>query len=99
MNCSKPHQRHIYENNKYYGRVDVAQQVSRLGAICRLQVEKHIGSYDRITEQHFERCYEIDELTQIIQNNGMKVVSVFGDMSEKMYKNSDERVYFIVKKD
>lgn len=73
------------------------------GKLCEFYlnffVKRDDDTYDRITEQHFERCYEIDELTQIIQNNGMKVVSVFGDMSEKMYKNSDERVYFIVKKD
>lgn len=73
------------------------------GKICEFYlnffVENENGTYNRITEQHFERCYQIEELVDIIKNNGMTVVSVFGDLSEKMYKNSDERVYFIVKKD
>lgn len=62
-------------------------------------VKNSDGTYRRITEQHFERCYRIEDLKSIIEDNGMRVLAVFGDMSKKMYKFNDERVYFIVKKD
>ena len=90
---------YTYENEKVF----YTWENSFDGKICEFYlnffVENENGTYNRITEQHFERCYQIEELVDIIKNNGMTVVSVFGDLSEKMYKNSDERVYFIVKKD
>lgn len=73
------------------------------GDICEFYlnffVENPDGTYNRITEQHFEKCYQIEELVRIISENGMNVLDVLGDFSTKMYKNNDERVYFIVKKD
>lgn len=73
------------------------------GEICEFYlnffVDDNNGKYTRITEQHYERCYEIDCLKEIIEENKMSVLAVFGDMTENMYKNNDERVFFVVKKD
>ena len=57
------------------------------------------GKYARITEQHFERCYGIDELIGKINAVGLRTLAVFGDKSREKYKNDDERVFFIAKKD
>lgn len=72
------------------------------GELCEFYlnffVKNNDGTYSRITEQHFEKCYEIEYLVSKIEAVGMKVEAVFGDLTEKLYKNTDERVYFIVKK-
>lgn len=89
---------YTYENEKIF----YTWENSFDGELCEFYlnffVENNDGTYSRITEQHYEKCYEIEWLISKIESAGMKVEGVFGDMTEKMYKNTDERVYFIVKK-
>lgn len=90
---------YTYENEKVY----YTWENDFDGKICEFYlnffVDDGCGKYDRITEQHFERCYEIDELIGKIDAVGLRTLAVFGDKSREKYKNDDERVFFIAKKD
>ena len=73
------------------------------GKICEFYLNFFVkgedSKYTRITEQHFERCYEIDEIIGLIKKAGLSLLGVFGDLSQKTYKNDDERIFFVAKKD
>lgn len=90
---------YTYENDKIF----YTWENDFDGKICEFYlnffVDDGCGKYSRITEQHFERCYQIDELKADIESAGMSVLAVFGDMSRKKHCFDDERVFFIVKKD
>ncbi len=73
------------------------------GRICEFYLNFFVkddnDKYTRITEQHFERCYEIEEIKTLVEKAGLTLLGVFGDLSQKTYKNDDERIFFVIKKD
>ncbi len=72
------------------------------GKICEFYlnffVEDKDGTYQRITEQHFERAYSVEYLSTALENAGLKVVGVYGDMSKKSPSLDEERIYLVAKK-
>lgn len=72
------------------------------GRICEFYlnffVENDNGMYDRITEQHFERAYTAQEIEKSVLKSGLKLLSVYGDMSTDKPNFDEERVYFVAKK-
>ncbi len=72
------------------------------GEICEFYlnffVERSDGTYRRITEQHFERVYTVDYIKSAIENSGLKLLGIYGDMSLDMPKNDEQRIFFVAKK-
>lgn len=72
------------------------------GNICEFYLNFFVkgdnDKYTRITEQHFERCYEVDEIKNIVEKAGLTILGIFGDLSHNTYKNDDERIFFVIKK-
>ncbi len=52
--------------------------------------------YVRFDEEHTERAYEIEEIKEIIQKSGMKLLKVYHDLSFKNPVKNSERVFFVV---
>lgn len=52
--------------------------------------------YRKHTEYHYQRCYSIDEIKNIIEASGMKLLAVYDAMTKKPPTNESERIYFIV---
>ena len=72
------------------------------GKICEFYLnfftENEDGTYNRITEQHFERAYTYDEIKSAISKSGLELVSVYADMSLDKPDFDEERVFFVAKK-
>ena len=56
---------------------------------------KEGDSYVRFDEEHTERAYEIDEIKEIIEKSGMKLLKVYHDQSFKNPEKNSERVFFV----
>ena len=52
--------------------------------------------YVRFDEEHSERAYEIEEIKEIIEKSGMKLLKVYHDQSFKNPAKNSERVFFVV---
>ena len=52
--------------------------------------------YVRFDEEHTERAYEIEEIEEIIEKSGMKLLKVYHDQSFKNPAKNSERVFFVV---
>ena len=72
------------------------------GEICEFYlnffVKKHDGTYDRITEQHFERAYTFDQIENALIKSGFNDIKVYSDLTMSKATDLDERVFFVVKK-
>ena len=72
------------------------------GEICEFYlnffVEDADGRYTRITEQHFERCYTVDDIKDALTTSGMELLAIYGDLSLQMPKNDEQRIFFVAKK-
>ena len=72
------------------------------GQICEFYlnffVKKSDGTYNRITEQHFERAYTVEHIKSALKQCGFDDVNVYSDMTMTTAKEQDERVFFVVKK-
>lgn len=53
-------------------------------------------SYDRYSEEFFERAYSIDELKSILYN--FDIIGIYDDLSLDAPKNDSERLYFVCKR-
>lgn len=51
--------------------------------------------YQRFDEEHSERAYSIEEIASVIENAGMKLLSVYDEMSFKKPTLKSERVFFV----
>lgn len=54
-------------------------------------------SYDRYSEEFFERAYYIDELKSVLNN--FEILAVYDDMTENPPKPDSERLYFVCKRE
>lgn len=51
--------------------------------------------YQRFDEEHSQRAYSIEEIASVIENAGMKLLSVYDEMSFKKPTSKSERVFFV----
>jgi SAM-dependent methyltransferase len=56
---------------------------------------KEGNSYKRFDEEHQERAYSIEEITELIEKSGMKLLKVYDALSFEKPKKNSERVFFI----
>ncbi len=60
--------------------------------------EKLGEKYVRSSESFSERAYNADEISAALNRAGLKLEAVFGDMSNKMPKADEERMFFVARK-
>lgn len=56
------------------------------------------GSYDRFDEYHEERMYTKDELTNHIEQSGLKLLATYHDLSFRKDNNKSDRIFFVCQK-
>ena len=55
------------------------------------------GSYTRADEEQFERCYELDEIKECLEECGFELLGVFSDIDFSEIKEDSERFYFVAR--
>ena len=53
---------------------------------------------NRFIEQHSQRIYRLDEITEIISGSKFKILGVFDDFTFNTGTENSERVHFVLKK-
>lgn len=66
----------------------------RLDFFC----ETEDGSYYRSVEEFSERAYSNEKLQNMLNNAGLEVVAILGDMSFESPKNTEERIIYVTRK-
>ncbi len=56
------------------------------------------GTYSRQTDFITERAYSVDFLKKTLENNGFKVLGIYGDMTTLPPEENEERLYFLAVK-
>ncbi len=51
--------------------------------------------YTRFEEEHTERAYSIDEITNLLEKAGMKLLKIYDSLSFNPPKGDSERVFFV----
>lgn len=54
--------------------------------------------YERFDEEHEERAYEVDELTEILKRAGFKKIEIYSDYDLKPAEKNSERINIVAKK-
>lgn len=72
------------------------------GEVCEFYlnffVENKNGTYQRITEQHFERAYTAEFLSVALKEAGFELCGVYGDMTFDAPGDDEQRIFFAAKK-
>lgn len=55
------------------------------------------GRYERSDEQQCERCYDYEQLTALLEQNGFELLGCFGDWEFSEPTAEDERWYFVAR--
>lgn len=56
------------------------------------------GAYKRFSEQHFQRFYSMDTLSELAIQAGLSVEAFYSDMSFEKPGDGEERMYIVLKK-
>ncbi len=56
------------------------------------------GKYRRFCEEHSQRYHDHAFLVDVIENSGLVLEAVYGEMTESLPKEEDQRVFYVVKK-
>lgn len=57
------------------------------------------SSYDRYSEEFFEKAYSVDELYDSLKNVGFKNICVYDELTKSKPVDNSERIYFICEKE
>jgi SAM-dependent methyltransferase len=57
--------------------------------------DEESGLYNRFEEYHYERGYEIKEITALLERAGLKLLGVFDELTLTPPTNDSERIYFV----
>ena len=60
--------------------------------------KKNGESYNRFSEDFYERAYSVKEIEELLIKTGFKVLAKFDDLSENVPHNKSERIYFVAKR-
>ena len=77
----------VWQNN-----YDPADQTVEM--LIDIFTENKNGKYTRESDEITERAYDIEMLKTMLQKAGFSKVHVFGDLSDRMPEENEERVYF-----
>lgn len=56
---------------------------------------KDKDAYHRFDEEHSERAYTIEEIAEVIEKSGMRLLKVYNELSFDAPKKNSQRVFFI----
>lgn len=57
--------------------------------------DEETGLYHRFEEYHYEKGYTIDEISQLIEQSGLKLLGVFDEMTLTPPTKDSSRIYFV----
>lgn len=57
---------------------------------------KENGAYHRFDEEHSERAYDIEEISDMVKKAGMHVLGIYDELSFTKPGKNSERVFFVV---
>ena len=55
------------------------------------------GRYDKFTETHYQKAYEIEQIKEAIENGGLEFVGVYDAFTKDPPRENSERLYFIAR--
>lgn len=58
---------------------------------------KDNNGYSRYEEIHYEKAYDIDTITSLLQEAGLKVEGIYHDQAFSCPKKNSERIYFVAR--
>jgi SAM-dependent methyltransferase len=58
-------------------------------------VENEDGLYERFEEYHYEKGYSIDEIAQLLEKAGLKLLGVFDELTLTPPTEDSSRIYFV----
>jgi SAM-dependent methyltransferase len=61
-------------------------------------VKDDVNNYQRITEQHSQRFYDLDFLKELADKHGLKTVAVYGDLRNNAPTDEEERIFVVMRK-
>lgn len=88
----------VYEKDDIFYTWENFYQDGELEFYLNFFVKQKNGEYKRISEEHFQRYYSIEQLTDIAQSCGLTPCGVYGDMTTEAPLKNEERVFMIFKK-
>lgn len=56
------------------------------------------GRFDKFEENHLQRAYKNEEITDLLKNAGFNYIKTYGDFTLEDPKKDSERVFFVCKK-
>ena len=56
------------------------------------------GVYYRESEEFTETVYSTEEISQMLINSNFEILGIYDDLSENMYNDKSERIYFVARK-
>ena len=72
------------------------------GEICEFYLNFFVqgddDTYQRITEQHFERAYDTAYIKNALEQAGFEVVGIYGDLGFDSPADDEQRIFFVAKK-
>ena len=60
-------------------------------------LKKDDDTYERISETHYEKGYNVSYIKTIVKKCGFEVLGVFDEFTLSSYKKDSERIFFVVK--
>jgi hypothetical protein len=60
-------------------------------------IKNEMGLYEKSTEIHHERGYEIEEIKALIETSGLKLEAIYHDNTFEDVKATTERMYFVTR--
>jgi hypothetical protein len=55
--------------------------------------------YKRVDEVHLERCYEINDLKNMVNERGLKLLNIYDELKLSKASSIAQRVFFVCKKE
>lgn len=99
--------KNILKNNVFY---DVSDEIAYIWQnffdsktnICEFDLTiftKENGMYKRVDEVHLERCYEINDLKNMVNERGLKLLNIYDELKLSKASSIAQRVFFVCKKE
>lgn len=82
----------IWEN--YF---DEKSKVNEYALSLFVLLEEEESTYRKFEEYHYQRAYEVEEITKLAEEAGLKVKAVYDAFTKNPPKEDSERIYFVLK--
>ena len=82
----------IWEN--YY---DEEEKINEYNLTLFVKVEEEEELFRRYEEIHYQRCYAIHQVEELLELSGLSVIGIYDAFTHQAPKGDSERVYFVAK--